>query len=79
MGGKRSSNMSNSKSDRDLEHLVEILADDIAGEYGLDPKFFRGSVEDVLVALASRGIDPAVIRQELEARARSMKSGIQKS
>ncbi len=66
--------MSDEHQNSDLAHLIELLADDIAADYGLEPKFFRGSVEDVLVALSGRGIEPKAIRQALEARAQRLSS-----
>lgn len=64
--------MSDEHQNGDLAHLIELLSDDIAADYGLEPKFFRGSVEDVLVALSGRGIEPTTIRKALEVRAQQI-------
>lgn len=59
------------KQNTDLSLLVEVLSHDIAVEHGADPTIYRGSVEDVLVALAARGIDPSAIRQKLDCSTRT--------
>lgn len=64
--------MPDEHQNNDLTHLIELLSDDIAADYGLEPRFFRGSVEDVLVALSGRGIEPTAIRKALEVRAQQI-------
>lgn len=61
--------------DDDLTQLINLLSEDIAADYRLDARFFRGSVEDVLVALSARGVDLDYIRTAIEQHSQQSKKG----